>query len=200
MYGPTRKISSRPITSGGSSRLHSTPASQTRGNGSLPRASIQASGVQNTSRTASVTPPDASEMRSGSSAPGPVSELTIALPDRCVSSAMTGPSSAIQITSAPSNGRQARGRAEAAQAVAAAGRPRPTALPGRLVPPDSAAAAAAGLAAQLTLDRGGDRAAVTEHRRREQREPALLVLGQAGRGQRVLDERGPGRGGLADRW
>src|SRR5215472_18849046 len=45
VYGPTRKISSSPITSGGSSRVHSMPASQIRGNGSFPRASSQASGV-----------------------------------------------------------------------------------------------------------------------------------------------------------
>ena len=101
VYGPTRKISSRPITSGGSSRLHSTPASHTRGNGSVPRASIQASGVQNTSSTASVTAPDASEVYSGSRSPGPVSALAMALPDRCVSSAITGPSRASQMTSAP---------------------------------------------------------------------------------------------------
>ena len=99
------KTSSRPITSGGSSRLHSTPASQIRGNGSLPRASIQARGVQSRSSTARVTPPDSSETTSGSSAPGPVSELTIALPDRCVSSVMTGPSKASQITSRPGHGR-----------------------------------------------------------------------------------------------
>ena len=44
VYGPTMKTSSSPMTSGGSSRLVSTPASHTRGKGSVPRASIQASG------------------------------------------------------------------------------------------------------------------------------------------------------------
>ena len=67
--GPTMKISSSPMTSGGSSRLDSTPASQTRGSGSVPRASMKASGVQSSTSTASVTPPDSSETASGSSAP-----------------------------------------------------------------------------------------------------------------------------------
>ena len=62
VYGPTRNTSSSPMTSGGSSRLHSTPVSHTRGNGSFPRASIQASGVQNTNSTPRVTSPDSTEV------------------------------------------------------------------------------------------------------------------------------------------
>ena len=89
------------MTSGGSSRLHSTPASHTRGNGSFPRASIQASGVKNTNSTPRVTSPDSTEVTSGSSAPGDVSALTMALPDRCVNRAITGPSRTSQITPAP---------------------------------------------------------------------------------------------------
>src|SRR5579863_79199 len=101
VYGPTRKTRSRPMTSGGSSRLHSTPVSHTRGNGSFPRASSQASGVQITDSTPSVTRPDSTEVRSGSSAPGEVSELAISPPDRWVARAITGPSRATQITPAP---------------------------------------------------------------------------------------------------
>ena len=89
------------MTSGGSSRLHSTPVSHTRGNGSLPRASIQASGVQTSNSTPRVTSPDSTEITSGSSAPGAVRELAIALQDRCVSRAITGPSKASQIMPAP---------------------------------------------------------------------------------------------------
>ena len=73
------------MTSGGSSRLHSSPASHTRGNGSFPRASIQASGVQNRASTPRVTSPDSIETSSGSSAPGAVRELAMALADRWVS-------------------------------------------------------------------------------------------------------------------
>ena len=89
------------MTSGGSSRLHSTPVSHTRGKGSFPRASIQARGVQTTNSTPRVTSPDSSEVTSGSSAPGAVRELAMALPDRLVAKAITGPSRASQITPAP---------------------------------------------------------------------------------------------------
>src|SRR5215472_4863120 len=196
--GPIRKISSRPITSGGRSRAHSTPASQTRGNGSVPRASIQASGVPSRSRTASVTPPAASETTIGSQAPGPVSALAIALPDRCVSRAITGPSSAIQITAAPATDanpdreRMVRGRA------APPGRPGPR-LPGGWSPRKAPPAAAAGLAANLALHRRGDRAGITEYLRRDQRVPPLRVLRPARGGQRIGDEGRAARVGTADR-
>jgi len=75
VYGPTMKISSSPMTSGGSSRLHSTPASHTRGNGTVPAASFQASGVPSSSSTPSVTAPDSSDTTSGSSAPGTASAV-----------------------------------------------------------------------------------------------------------------------------
>ena len=83
---------------------------------------------------------------------------------------MTGPSSAIQMTAAPM-----------IETIAEADRTRGVAGPFGL--------GSFGLAAQLTLDGGGDRALVAEHRRREHGEAALLVLGQAGGRERVLDER-----------
>src|SRR5580692_9980582 len=191
VYGPTMKISSRPMTSGGSSRLHSTPASHIRGNGSVPRASIQASGVHTSSSTASVIPPDSAETISGSSAPGAVRELAIALPDRCVSSVMTGPSRTIQISSAPAT--DSHPEMERSARGAASGRPGcPGGPPPRTAPPE----AAAGLAAQLTIYRGRNPCPCP--RRRQQRESALLVLGDARRRQRVLDEGDRGRGRLAD--
>ena len=91
------------MTSGGSSRLHSTPASQTRGNGSEPRASFQASGVPRSSSTASVIAPDSTETSSGSSAPGTASAVVIWCQDRWVSSVITGPSRATQMTRAPAS-------------------------------------------------------------------------------------------------
>src|ERR1022692_558828 len=194
--GPIMKTSSSPITSGGSSRLQSTPASQTRGNGSVPRASIRASGVPSKGSTARVTAPDLTEMISGSSAPGAVSELTMALPDRCVSRVMPGPTSAIQIRpapameTAPDTERMARGTA--ADLAGPAGRCCPGESPPGTAPP----AAAAGLAAQLTRYRCRDSGA--GDRRLQQRESPRLVLGQAGLRERVLDERDRGRGGLAD--
>src|SRR5215472_10134623 len=192
--GPIRKISSRPITSGGRSRAHSTPASQTRGNGSVPRESIQASGVPSRSRTASVTPPAASETAIGSHV---ANALAIALPDRCVSRAITGPSSAIQITAAPATDanpdreRMVRGRA------APPGRPGPR-LPGGWSPRKAPPAAAAGLAANLALHRRGDRAGITEYLRRDQRVPPLRVLRPARGGQRIGDEGRAGRAGTAN--
>src|ERR1700729_1610877 len=180
VYGPTRKTSSRPMTSGGSSRLHRTPASHTRGNGSRPRASIQASGVHSTNSTTRVIAPDSIEVSSGSNAPGAVSADRRPAQDRWVSSAMTGPSRAIQMTAAPM-----------IETIAEADRTRGGAGPVGL--------GSFGLAAQLTLDGSGDRALVAEDRRREHGEAALLVLGQAGWRERVLDERVPGRGGRADR-
>src|ERR1700704_3131891 len=89
------------MTSGGSSRLHRTPASHTRGNGSRPRGSIQASGVHSKNNTTTVIAPDSTEVSSGPNAPGAVSEDHRVDQDRWVSSAMTGPSSAIQMTAAP---------------------------------------------------------------------------------------------------
>ncbi len=50
---------------------------------------------------ASVMAPASAETMSGSHAPGAVSEPLIALQDRWVASAMTGPSSAIQMTPVP---------------------------------------------------------------------------------------------------
>src|SRR5579875_2799322 len=194
VYGPTRKTSSRPITSGGSSRLASTPASHTRGKGSVPRASFQASGVPRSRSTASVTAPDSTETSSGSSPPGSVSALATAWPDRWVSRAMTGPSRAIQTTAAPATeaAPDTERRAGAPARIRPGGRGRPGGS-SPVAPP----AAAAGLAAQLTLD--GARHTAAGGRRGQQREPALPVLGQARARQRVLDERDIGRAGLADR-
>src|ERR1700761_124837 len=179
VYGPNRKTSSRPMTSGGSSRLHSTPASHTRGNGSRPRASIQASGVQPKNSTASVITPDSTEVSSGSNAPAAVSADQVADQDRWVSSAMTGPSRAIQMIAAPT-----------IEASDETDRARDTARP--------AGFGWFGLAAQLTLDGGGDRGLVAEHGRGQDGEAALLVLGQARGRQGVLDERRPGRRRGAD--
>src|ERR1039457_972929 len=201
VYGPTMNISSRPITSGGSSRLQSTPASQTGGTGSVPRASFQASGVPRTISTASVTPPASADTRSGSSAPGADSELPIACQDRCVSKVISGPRRANQMTPAPATDanpdteRMARGPADARSNGPGPRCPGPCCpdWAPRTAPP----AAAAGLAAQLTLHGCGNRAASADPGRQQQRESARLVLGQARR-QRVLHERDRGRGGLAD--
>src|ERR1700722_8637069 len=198
VYGPTRNTSSSPMTSGGSSRLHSSPASHTCGNGSFPRASIQASGVPTRASTPRVTSPDSTETSSGSSAPGAVSELAMALADRWVKSAITGPSKASQTTAAAIT--ETTADAERARRWAPmtpwgpARRGRRGGGPPETAPP----AAAAGLGAQLTRDRGRDRALVPDHGRGEHGESARLVQGQAGRRQRVLDERGPGRSGRAD--
>src|SRR5512142_1155119 len=203
VYGPTMKISSRPMTRGGSSRLHSTPASQTRGNGSRPRAISHASGVQITNSTPSVTAPDSTETTSGSSAPGAVSELTTACQDRWVSRASTGPSRAIQITAAamtetaPDTERTLRGVLPGLPG-GPGGTEGPDG-PGACSPGTVPLAAVAALAAQLTLDGAGYRAGVAEHRGRQHREAAGLVLREARAGQRVRDERGPGRGRRADR-
>src|SRR6185437_3309863 len=189
--------SSRPMTSGGSSRLSSTPASHSRGKGSVPRASIRASGVASTSRTASVTAPDSSEITSGSRAPGTWSAVTTWCQDRWVSSVITGPSRASQITAAPIT--EARPEADRARRA----RPAPGG-PGRRGPspapalPGAGAWLAAGLAAQFTADLARYRARRTGQRGLEQREPALLVLGQAGLGQGVGHEGDGRRGRLAD--
>ena len=50
-----------------------------------------------------MTAPEVTETTRGSSAPGAVRELTMALPDRWVARAMTGPSSASQMTPAPAS-------------------------------------------------------------------------------------------------
>src|SRR5580704_6480532 len=177
VYGPTMKTSSRPITSGGSNRLHSTPASHNRWKGSFPWASIQASGVQIKPSTPRVTSPDSTEIRSGSSAPWAVSELAISLADRCVSRAIRGPSKASQITPAPATDTQAD--TERSRSGAAVIRPNPAGRrgPGGSSPWTAPPAAAAGLAAQLTRDRGGYRAGCPEHCRGEHLESALLVQG-----------------------
>src|SRR5579875_1228052 len=199
--GPTRKISRRPITSGGSSRPHSSPASHTRWNGSLPWASIHASGVQTRNSTPRVMAPDSIETTSGPSAPGARSAVQTERADRCASRAITGPISAIQTTAAPAT--DAAPYTERTVPVPAGPRPAGPCAPdgpgwtGGSVP-WTVPAAADGLGAQLTLYRPGDRAAVAGHGRREHGVSALLVLGQARGGQRVPDERGPGRGRLAD--
>src|SRR5207245_4141122 len=54
-----------------------------------------------TTNTEKVTAPDSADTASGPSAPGAVSALQMAPPDRCASREITGPSSAIQITAAP---------------------------------------------------------------------------------------------------
>src|ERR1700716_3118920 len=174
--GPTRKISSRPITSGGASGLHSPPPSQTRGNGSLPRASIHASGVPSTSRTASGTPPAVSETTTGSRAPGAVSALAMALPDTWVSRAITGPSSAIQITPAPATEANPDTERIVRGSPPPPPGPRGPRLPGGWSPRKAPPAAAAGLEANLALHRRRDRTRITEHLRRDQRVPPLLVL------------------------
>src|SRR5580698_10616754 len=186
------------MTSGGSSRLHSTPVSQTRGNGSFPRASIQASGVQMTNSTPRVTSPDSTEIRSGSSAPGAVRDFVIAFQDRWVNRTITGPSRASQIMPVPVT--ETKADAERSRSEPPANRPRPAARrgPGGSSPWTAPPAAAAGLAAQLTRDRGGNRACRAGHLGGNQGEPARLVLGQARRRQRVLDERDGGRGRRAD--
>src|ERR1019366_1144590 len=146
VYGPTMKTSSRPMTSGGSSRLHSTPVSHTRGNGSFPRASIQARGVQTRNSTPRVTSPDSTEISSGSNAPLAVRELTMALQDRWASKAITGPSKASQIMPAPTT--ETRVDAERSRSDPPVIRPDPA---GRRGPEESSPwtappAAAAGLA------------------------------------------------------
>ena len=98
--GPTMKTSSRPTTSGGSSSAASTPASHSRGKGSVPRAISQASGVPSPTSTARVTAPDSSDTTSGMSAPGARSADPMAPGDRCTNRVMTGPSSAIQTSPA----------------------------------------------------------------------------------------------------
>ncbi len=101
------KTSSSPMTSGGSSSAHSTPASQILGNGSRSRAIIHASGVHRQISTARVTPPDSTDVSSGSRSPGPVSAVQMSPGDIRVMSVITGPSRATQMTSAPTSDKAA---------------------------------------------------------------------------------------------
>ena len=92
-----------------------------------------------------MTTPDSSEMTSGSSAPGTVSAVTIWCQDRWVSSVITGPSRASQITPAPiteatPEADRPGGPGPSPAGRAGAGRPPAPALP----------ETGAGLAAQLT--------------------------------------------------
>src|SRR5487761_90393 len=190
------KTSRSPITSGGSSRVQSTPASHTRGNGSLPRAIIQASGVHSSSSMASVTAPASTEVTSGSSASGAVSALAMSWPDTCASRVITGPSRTTQITPAAATDMTADAERIRRGPGLALPRPGGPGCPGGSPPRKAPPAAAAGLAAELTFY--GRRDAGTGGRRRQQGEPTRLVLGQAGRGKGVLDEGDAGRGGLAD--
>src|SRR5580658_5474044 len=192
VYGPTMKISNRPITSGGSRRLQSTPASHTRGNGSLPRASIQDRGVQMKASTPSVTSPDSSEVATGWSAPGCVSALAIALPEMWSSRTITGPIRATQITPAPTTETIADAEPTRARPC---WRRRPG---GRESPGTAPPAAAAGLDAQLTQDLGRHCGRGAEDRRGQYGEAAVPVLGDSRGRQRVPDERDPGRSRLAD--
>src|SRR6266704_574427 len=191
--GPIMNTRRSPMTNGGSSRTVSTPASQARPNGSLPRAIIHASGVPSRIRTASVTAPDSAETTSGSSAPGADSARPTAPADRCASRAMTGPSSATQMMPAtatetrPDTGRSACPAPAPPPGQARGGCPEPS--PSRTAPP----ATAAGLAAQLILHRCRDRAGSTEQPRLQQRVTALLMQREPGRGEHVRDEPGPGR-------
>ena len=127
-----------------------------------------------------MTAPDVTETTRGSSAPGAVSELTMALPDKCVARAITGPSKATQMTPAPA--RATAPDTEWMAQGAPLSRPRPGRSGSRRrsaaaqgTPP----AATAWSGAQLTLDGGRDGAGAAEGGRRKQREPTLLVLSQA---------------------
>src|SRR6516162_2618256 len=196
VYGPTRKTSISPITSGGSSRLHRIPASQMRGNGSLPRASIQASGVPSSTRTPRVTSPDWSETISGSRAPGLVSELLISPGDTWVIRAMTGPSSITQMTAAPAMEAAADTRRSNCGLTVAHPAPAEGRCPGGS--PRAALPAAARLA-ELTTYRRGDGTGRAERRGFEHVVSPLLVQGQPGRRQHVLDVSLPGRAWRGDR-
>src|SRR5215831_8622235 len=180
------KTKSSPTTSGGRSRLASTPASHTRGKGNEPRASAHASGVPSSTSTPSVTAPDWTDKISGSNAPGALSEVVIECHDRCVSSAMAGPSSAIQMTNVP---------------IRASDRLTERSLGGTATPPGPPPLGAGGvtiagpaLTAKLFPDRRGNGAGGPSQRRREQRITAsLCVQGTTGRRQHVGDECVTGR-------
>src|SRR5579859_4713283 len=129
------KISRRPTTSGGSSRQASTPASHSRGAGNRPRAIIHASGVPRQTRTERVIAPASRDTTSGLNAPGVRSALLTVAGVTWKNKAMTGPSSATQITAAP-----VRDSTDDAERSAGA-RPAPDAWPG----------SGAGLTAQLIL-------------------------------------------------
>src|SRR5262245_34980802 len=187
VYGPTMKTSSSPMTSGGSSKVASTPASHTRGKGNVPLAIAHASGVQSSRSTPSVTAPDSADRISGSNAPGAPSELVMLLHDRCVTSAMTGPRSATQMTKVP---------ATASDRFACCN-PRGTATPPGSTCADADGVTVIQLAPKLFPDRGGHRAGRTGQRRRQQRVAALLgVTRAAGRREHVGDERVACRGVL----
>src|SRR5215471_315808 len=182
VYGPTRNTRSSPTTSGGRSRLASTPVSHTRGKGNAPRASAQASGVPSRTRTPSVTAPDWTDKISGSKAPGALRELVIACHDRCVSSAMTGPSSAIQMRPVPAR----------ASDLLTERSVRGTATPPGPPPLGAGGVTIAGsaLAAKLIPDRGGNGAGRAGQRRRQERISTLLCVERAAsRRQHVGDER-----------
>ncbi len=140
--------------------------------------------------------PTPARSTSGSSAPGAVSELAISCGD---SVGQQGDHRAEQgdpdHARADHRGDARRGPDPPRGAGRAARRrARPAAAPCRTAPPETGA----GLAAQLTLHRGRDRAGGPDRGRRQQGEAARLVHRQAGRRQRVLDERDRRRGGLAD--
>src|SRR5208282_1664784 len=139
------------------------------------------------------------DVTSGSRFPGPVSAAHRSPGDIRPIRVITGPSRATQMTAAP--------RMENPEEMERTRAPRPPVPfprkrdgPERELSPSRATPeeAACGLGAQLTEDSGGRGALVADERGRDQLEPSGLVLRQAGRRQRVRDERGPGRGRRAD--
>ena len=124
VYGPTMKINKKTNNERREQEAaeHCPPPICGRRE-AVARAIIHASGVVTTSRTARVTAPDVTETTRGPSAPGALRELTMALPDKCVARAMTGPSKATQITPAPT--RATTPATEWMAQGAPLGRPRP---------------------------------------------------------------------------
>ncbi len=98
-----------------------------------------------------MTPPAASETTTGSSAPGAVSAPAMALPDKWVSRAITGPSSAIQITPAPATDTKPETERILRGSAAAPPGPSGLRLPGGWSPRKAPPAAAAGLDAKIAL-------------------------------------------------
>ena len=138
------------MTSGGSSRLHEHAGFPDPRERQLRRgpASRPAGCRRRTARerhAARLQRHDERIQRAGEA----VSDAAIELPDRWVSSVITGPSSRIQITTAPATDK-------AEPMPPGPGLPGPACRAARGEVPPAAPAAAAGLAAQLTSDRGRD--------------------------------------------
>ena len=179
------------MTSGGSSRLHSTPVSHTRGNGSLPRASIQDRGVQMTGQHAQGDEPGFKRDRERMERTRRRQRARDRAARRCVEQDDHGADQGHPDHARPDDRHYRRSEPNWPPATAPARR---AALARGCVPLTAPPAAAAGLDAQLT--RVAEGTAVTRSSSGRAWRIRLPVLGHSRGRQGVPDERDPGRSGL----